>query len=131
MVTTCLPVTFPKGIRQLVTVLYSNLWLVISPIKTVQAPQSPSLQPILVPMSLRWYRIKSSKVGPGCTSAAISLSFNINLSKGNCYRLKVMKKRLKKRIDSENKTEKYIPFNKYFTCLQTSTISSYQLYKKV
>ncbi|MEK7256860.1 MAG: hypothetical protein AAB316_19050, partial [Bacteroidota bacterium] len=35
------------------------------PTSTVQAPQSPSRQPIFVPVRWRWFRIKSRTVVPG------------------------------------------------------------------
>ena len=49
-VTTCLPLILPNAVRQDVTLLYLTSPLIISPIKTVQAPQSPSRQPIFVPV---------------------------------------------------------------------------------
>lgn len=115
MVTTCLPETLPNAIKQLVTLLYSIRRFTLSPIKTVQAPQSPSLQPILVPISLWLYRIKSSKVVPGCRCVTISLSFKINFSNRRGYCLKVIKNSLKYAINIENTTGKPVHNRIFYT----------------
>ena len=69
---------FPKGEMQDVMLWYAMSSPFSSPTKTVQAPQSPSRQPIFVPFSCLWLRIKSSKVIPGFLAVLIRWSLSIN-----------------------------------------------------